>query len=73
MGLEYSYSNLLALRSGLLFDPGGYRQEMDLGVGVMVSDVLQFDYAYIKEVELIGTQPAGVREGQSRFSMNLLF
>jgi len=73
MGLEYNYSNLLALRSGLLFDPGGYRQEMDLGVGVTVSDVLQFDYAYIKEVELIGTQPAGVREGQSRFSMNLLF
>jgi len=72
-GLEYTYSNLLSLRSGLLFDPGGQRQEMDLGVGVTVSDILQFDYAYIKEVSLIGTQPAGVREGQSRFSMNLLF
>ncbi|MCB9496181.1 MAG: PorV/PorQ family protein [Fibrobacteria bacterium] len=73
MGFEYNYSNLLSLRSGLLFDPGGYRQEMDIGVGVTVSDILQFDYAYIKEVALIGTQPAGVREGQSRFSMNLLF
>lgn len=73
MGLEYTYSNLLALRSGLLFDPGGQRQEMDIGVGVTISDILQFDYAYIKEVSLVGTQPAGVREGQSRFSMNLLF
>lgn len=73
LGMEYNYSSLLSLRSGLLFDPGGQRQELDLGVGVTVSDILQFDYAYIKEVSLIGSQPAGVREGQSRFSMNLLF
>lgn len=73
LGLEYNYSSLLSLRSGLLFDPGGQRQELDLGVGVTVSDILQFDYAYIKEVSLVGSQPAGVREGQSRFSMNLLF
>jgi len=72
-GFEYTYSNLLSLRSGLLFDPDGQRQEMNLGVGVTVSDILQFDYARITEVSLIGTQPAGVRDGQSRFSMNLLF
>lgn len=72
-GMEYNYSSLLSLRSGCLFDPGGQRQEMDLGVGVIVSDILQFDYAYIKEINWIGNQPAGVREGQSRFSMNLLF
>lgn len=73
LGMEYIYSSLLSLRSGVLFDPGGQRQELDLGVGVTVSDILQFDYAYIKEVNWIGNQPAGVREGQSRFSMNLLF
>lgn len=73
LGFEYNYSSLLSLRSGTLFDPGGQRQELDMGVGVTVSDILQFDYAYIKEINWIGNQPAGVREGQSRFSMNLLF
>jgi len=55
---------MLALRGGFLFDPGGKRQEADLGVGVTISDLLQLDYAYIKDVQLLGNQPAGVREGQ---------
>lgn len=73
MGLEYTYSQLLSLRGGFLFDPDGKRQEADLGAGVMISDLLQIDYAYIKDVQLIGNQPAGVREGQSRLSLNFMF
>ena len=73
MGLEYTYSQLLSLRGGFLFDPDGKRQEADLGAGVTISDLLQIDYAYIKDVQLIGNQPAGVREGQSRISLNFMF
>jgi hypothetical protein len=73
LGLEYTYSQTLSLRGGFLFDPGGSRQEADLGVGVTISDLLTVDYAYIKDVQLIGNQPAGVREGQSRLSMNFMF
>lgn len=73
LGMEYVYSQMLALRGGFLFDPGGKRQEADLGVGVTISDLLQLDYAYIKDVQLLGNQPAGVREGQSRLSFNFMF
>lgn len=73
MGLEYTYSSMFCLRSGLLFDPGGARQELDLGMGVTLSDLLQLDYAYIKDVALLGNQPEGVRSGQSRISLNVLF
>lgn len=69
------YSGLLALRSGLLFDPAGQRQELDIGIGVSVSDVLQLDVAYIKPVSLIGqvSSSESVRDGQTRFSMVFLF
>ncbi len=75
IGVEYTYSGLLSLRSGMLFDPSGDRQELDLGIGVSVSDVLQVDAAYIKPVGWIGNTDASssVRDGQTRFSMNFLF
>jgi len=75
LGAEYVYSGLLALRSGLLFDPAGQRQELDIGIGVSVSDVLQLDVAYIKPVSLIGqvSSSESVRDGQTRFSMVFLF
>ena len=72
-GMEYTYSQMLALRGGFLFDPGGTRQEADLGVGVSISDLMQLDYAYIRDIQLIGSQPKGVREGQSRLSLNFMF
>ncbi|HXP90058.1 MAG TPA: PorV/PorQ family protein [Fibrobacteria bacterium] len=73
MGVEYTYASLLSLRTGLLFDPGGERQEMDVGAGVLLSDLMTLDYAYIKDVSFIGTQPEGVRSGQSRLSLNVMF
>lgn len=73
LGIEYTYSSMLSLRSGLLFDPGGKRQEMDIGVGATLTDLLQVDYAYIKDISWIGNQPEGVRSGQSRISLNVMF
>ena len=73
LGMEYTYASLLSLRTGLLFDPGGTRQEMDVGIGVSLSDLMTLDYAYIKDVSFIGNQPEGVRSGQSRISLNVLF
>lgn len=73
VGAEYVYSGLLALRTGMLFDPAGQRQELDLGLGVSVSDVLQVDAAYIKPVSFIGQVDNSVRDGQTRFSMTFLF
>lgn len=73
VGAEYVYSGLLALRSGMLFDPAGQRQELDIGIGVSVSDVLQVDAAYIKPVSFIGNVDNSVRDGQTRFSMTFLF
>jgi hypothetical protein len=63
----------LALRSGMLFDPAGMRQELDIGIGVSVSDVMQVDAAYIKPVSFIGNVDNSVRDGQTRFSMTFLF
>ena len=75
IGAEYTYSGILSLRSGLLFDPSGERQELDIGIGVSVSDVLEVDAAYIKPVDLIGNASSSesVRDGQTRFSMTFLF
>ncbi len=63
-GIEYTYNNTLALRMGYLFDDPGQREELDMGVGLMISDILQFDFALIKD--LSGN---GVRDGQTRYSM----
>jgi len=69
MGAEYTYSNTVAVRLGYLYDKTGKRQEVDIGMGVMLSDVLQFDIATIKDV---GNND-GVRDGQMRFGMIFKF
>ena len=50
-------------------DRMGKRNEVDFGVGVMLSDVLQFDWATIKNVG----RADGVRDGQMRFGMLFKF
>jgi len=69
VGAEYTYSNTVAVRLGYLYDKTGKRQEVDLGLGVMLSDVLQFDIATIKDVG----DNEGVRDGQMRFGMIFKF
>lgn len=69
IGTEYTYSNTVALRLGYLYDRTGKRQEVDLGFGFMLSDVLQFDFATIKDV---GNND-GVRDGQMRFGLIFKF
>jgi len=69
IGAEYTYSNTVALRLGYLYDKTGKRQEVDLGFGFMLSDVLQFDFATIKDV---GNND-GVRDGQMRFGLIFKF
>ena len=68
-GTEFIYSNTIALRLGYLYDRVGKRNEVDFGVGVMLSDVLQFDWATIKNVG----RADGVRDGQMRFGMLFRF
>ena len=69
IGTEFIYSNTIALRLGYLYDRTGKRNEMDLGVGVMLSDVLQFDWATIRNVG----KADGVRDGQMRFGLLFKF
>lgn len=69
VGAEYTYSNTIALRLGYLYDRTGKRQEVDLGFGFMLSDVLQFDFATIKDVG----DNDGVRDGQMRFGLIFKF
>jgi hypothetical protein len=68
-GTEFIYSNTIALRLGYLYDRMGKRNEVDFGVGVMLSDVLQFDWATIKNVG----RADGVRDGQMRFGLLFKF
>ena len=69
VGAEYTYSNTVAVRAGYLYDKTGKRNEVDLGLGVMLSDVLEFDIATIKDVG----DNDGVRDGQMRFGMIFKF
>lgn len=69
VGAEYTYSNTVAVRAGYLYDKTGKRNEIDLGLGVMLSDVLEFDIATIKDVG----NSDGVRDGQMRFGMIFKF
>ena len=69
VGAEYTYSNTVAVRIGYLYDKTGKRNEVDLGLGVMLSDVLEFDIATIKDVG----DNDGVRDGQMRFGMIFKF
>jgi hypothetical protein len=69
LGTEFVYANTIALRAGYLYDETGKRNEVDLGFGFMLSDVLQFDFATIKDVG----DNDGVRDGQMRFGMLFKF
>ena len=64
LGAEYVYAGTVALRAGYLHDKVGKRQELDVGLGVMLSDVLQLDIASIQNVGDL----EGVRDGQLRFA-----
>lgn len=70
IGVEYIYSNIFAGRLGYMHDSDGERQEMDWGVGILLSDILQLDLAGVKEV---GSKSDGVRDGQLRFSLGFKF
>jgi hypothetical protein len=63
-GAEYVYAGTVALRAGYLYDKMGKRQELDIGLGVMLSDMLQLDIASIQNVGNLD----GVRDGQLRFA-----
>jgi len=63
-GAEYVYAGTIALRAGYLHDKVGQRQELDIGLGVMLSDMLQLDIASIQNVSNLD----GVRDGQLRFA-----
>ena len=66
-GAEYVYANVVALRGGYLYDYSGLRKELDVGLGFMLSDILQIDGTFIKSFD------GGIRNGQKRFSMILRF
>ena len=66
-GAEYSYANVVAVRSGWLYDESGKRYEIDLGLGFMISDILQVDGTFIRSLG------EGIRNNQKRFSMVLRF
>ena len=66
-GAEYVYANVVAVRGGYLHDISGQRYEMDIGLGFMLSDILQIDGTFIKSFD------NGIRNGQKRFSMILRF
>ncbi|MDO4948131.1 Two component regulator propeller [Fibrobacter sp. UWH9] len=69
VGTEFIYANTIALRLGYLHDQTGKRDEVDMGFGFMLSDMLQFDFATIKDVG----ESDGVRDGQMRFGMVFKF
>jgi hypothetical protein len=64
LGAEYVYAGTVALRAGYLYDKIGKRQEVDIGLGVMLSDMLQLDIASIQNAGNL----EGVRDGQLRFA-----
>jgi hypothetical protein len=66
-GAEYVYANVVAVRSGYLHDIVGKRRELDVGLGFMVSDILQIDGTFIRSFD------DGIRNGQQRYSMILRF
>jgi ligand-binding sensor domain-containing protein len=66
-GAEYVYANVAAFRTGYLYDQSGKRYELDLGLGFLISDILQVDGTFIKSFD------NGIRNNQKRFSMLLRF
>lgn len=78
VGMEYWYNNVIALRTGLLFDYIGERYELNLGVGLKYG-TLKFDFSYIvapegflkgilTEINSTKEGATGVRDGQWRIS-----
>jgi hypothetical protein len=68
-GTEYTWNQLIAFRSGYMFDRPGQREEISAGVGVLLSDMMQADVGVIV-YDMMGTD---VREGQTRFSLLVKF
>ena len=66
-GMEYTYANVVSLRTGYLFDRAGEREELDLGAGFAISDVMQLDAAFIKDLG------GGIRNDQKRFGLVFKF
>lgn len=66
-GAEYVYANVAAFRTGYLYDQSGKRFELDIGLGFMISDILQVDGTFIRSFD------TGIRNNQKRFSMLLRF
>ncbi|NLL12555.1 MAG: PorV/PorQ family protein [Fibrobacter sp.] len=78
LGMEYWYNNVIAVRSGLLFDYIGERYELNLGLGLKYS-TLKFDFSYIvspkgfmkgmlRKINSHKDGATGVRDGQWRVS-----
>lgn len=66
-GAEYVYANVVAVRGGYLLDITGERRELDIGLGFMLSDILQIDGTFIRSFD------NGIRNGQQRYSMIMRF
>jgi hypothetical protein len=64
LGTEVVYSRTFAMRMGYLYDHIGMREELDIGFGIYLSDILQIDMANIRD--LSGND---VRNNQFRFSL----
>jgi len=78
LGMEYWYNNVIAVRSGLLFDYIGERYELNLGLGLKYG-TLKFDFSYIvapegfmkgllQKINSNKDGATGVRDGQWRIS-----
>lgn len=83
LGLEYWYTQFLALRTGFLFDYIGERYEWTFGLGVRYG-TLNFDWSYIyapdgfmkgvlKHFEKGKSGATGARDGQWRASFIFMF
>lgn len=65
-GIEYVYASTFALRGGTLQDSRGKRNEIDMGAGFLLSDMLQADLGMIYDTQ-------GIRGNQVRASVILKF
>lgn len=68
VGSEVTYANTLAVRAGYLLDNTGSREELDLGLGIYLSQILQMDIGTIRDLT-----HNEVRQGQLRFSLLFKF
>ena len=63
-GGEYTYDNFFALRAGYLYDRSGKRYEVHMGLGFIVSEIMQLDVSNIK-----GISGNSVRDNQLGFNL----